>query len=172
MSALRTLAIGLTLVTAAVLQTALFPALSLGGFRPNLLLLVALGVALRDGALPGMRVGFAAGLLADLLTTSSPVGLATLVLTGIGYTVGVARPYLAPGSFTAPVLLAFVSGLLGTAGYGVLASLLGERAITFPLLVQASLGVALFNTILAPVVLGLVRRLSDRFPLEGVAGLT
>jgi rod shape-determining protein MreD len=167
----RTASIGLTLVTAAVLQTALFPALSLGGFRPNLLLLVVLGVALRDGALPGMRVGFAAGLLADLLTTQAPVGLATVVLTGIGYTVGVARPYLAPGSFTAPVLLAFVSGLLGTAGFGILAGLLGESGITLPLLISASLGVALFNTLLAPIVLGIVRRLSDRFPIESVAGL-
>jgi rod shape-determining protein MreD len=168
---LRVVAIGLTLVTAAVLQTALFPALSMGSFRPNLLMLVVLGVALRDGALAGMRVGFAAGLLADLLTTQSPVGVATVVLTGIGYTVGVARPYLAPGSFTAPVLLAFVSGLLGTAGYGILAGLLGESPVTVPLLVSASLGVALFNTLLAPVVLGVVRRLSDRFPIEGVAGL-
>ncbi|WP_052668892.1 rod shape-determining protein MreD [Nitriliruptor alkaliphilus] len=167
----RTVALGLTLVTAAVLQTALFPALALGGFRPNLLLLVVLGVALRDGALPGMRVGFAAGLLADLLTTQAPVGLATVVLTGLGYTVGVARPYLAPGSFTAPVLLAFVSGLIGTAGFGILAGLLGESGVTFELLLAASLGVALFNTLLAPVVLGLVRRLSDRFPIEGVAGL-
>lgn len=168
----RTVATGLLLVTAVVLQTALFPALGLGGFRPNLLLLVVLGVALRDGALPGLRVGFAAGLLSDLLTTQAPVGLATLVLIGIGYTVGVARPYLAPGSFTAPLLLAFVSSLLGTAGYGVLSALLGEAHLTLPLLIQASLGVALFNTILAPVVLGVVRRLSDRFPIEGVAGLT
>jgi rod shape-determining protein MreD len=170
-TAIRSAAVGLTLLTAAVLQTALFPALSLGGFRPNLLLLVVLGVALSDGAFPGMRVGFAAGLIADLLTTQAPVGLATLVLTGIGYTVGVARPYLAPGSLTAPLLLAFVSGLLGTAGYGVLAGLLGESAVTLSLLFQASLGVALFNTLLAPVVLGLVRRLSERFPIEGAAAL-
>jgi rod shape-determining protein MreD len=168
----RVAATTLLLVTAAVLQTALFPALGLGGFRPNLLLLVVLGVALNDGALPGLRVGFAAGLIADLLTTQAPVGLATLVLTGIGYTVGMARPYLAPGSFTAPLLLAFVSGLLGTAGYGVLSALLGESPVTLPLLVQASLGVALFNTVLAPVVLGIVRRLSERFPAESAPGLT
>jgi rod shape-determining protein MreD len=170
-TAIRSAAVGLTLLTAAVLQTALFPALSLGGFRPNLLLLVVLGVALNDGAFPGMRVGFAAGLIADLLTTQAPVGLATLVLTGIGYTVGVARPYLAPGSLTAPLLLAFVSGLLGTAGYGVLAGLLGESPVTLSLLFQASLGVALFNTLLAPVVLGLMRRLSERFPIEGAPAL-
>lgn len=167
----RLVAVGLLLLSASVLQTALFPALGLGGFRPDLLLLVVVALAINDGALPGLRVGFAAGLLADLLVAQAPVGLTTLVLTGVGYTVGVAKPYLAPGSFTAPLLLAFVSGLLGTAGYGVLASLLAEAGIDLSLLVQASLGVALFNTLLAPIVLGAVRRLSDRFPLEGVSGL-
>lgn len=168
---LRVIAFAVLLLTAVVLQTALFPALSLAGFRPDLLLLVVLAVALHDGSLPGLRVGFAAGLLTDLLVAQAPVGIATLVLTGAGYVIGVARPYLAPGSLTAPLLLAFVSGLLGTAGYGVLTSLLSDSAVELTLLVQASLGVALFNTLLAPVVLGIVRRLCDRFPLEGVAGL-
>lgn len=168
---LRVLVVGLLLVTCTVLQTALFPALSLAGFRPDLLLLVVLGIALHDGALPGLRVGFTAGLLTDLLVAQAPLGIATLVVTGIGYVVGVARPYLAPGSFTAPLLLAFVSGLVGTAGYGVLTSLLSDSAVEARLLLQASVGVGLFNTLLAPVVLGIVRRLSDRYPLEGVAGL-
>lgn len=168
---LRTLAVGLLLLTAAVVQTALFPALSFGGFRPDLLLLVVLGVAVKDGALSGLRVGFAAGLLTDLLASQAPIGLATLVLSGVGYAVGVARPYLAPGSFTAPLLLAFSSGAIATAGYGTLAGLLGEARLDVVLLVQASLAVALFNTLLAPAVLGTVRRLSDRFPPEGASGL-
>ncbi len=168
---LRVVVIGLLLVTGAVLQTALFPALQIAGFRPDLLLLVVLAVALEDGALPGLRVGFAAGLLTDLLVAQAPVGLATLVLTGTGYIIGVARPYLAPGSFTAPILLAFVSGALATGGYGVLVSLLADSPVDAALLLQAALGVALFNTLLAPVVLGTVRRLCDRFPLEGAPGL-
>lgn len=168
---LRLVAIGLLLVTAAVVQTALLPLVSIGGFRPDLLLLIVLGIALKDGALPGLRVGFAAGLLLDLLVDQAPVGVATLVLTGVGYTVGVARPYLAPGSFTAPLLLAFLTGLLGTAGYGVLTLLLGDERIAGTLLLQAAVGVALFNTLLAPIVLRLVSRLSERFPLESTASL-
>lgn len=168
---LRVVVVGLLLVTGAVLQTALFPALQIAGFRPDLLLLVVLAVALSDGALPGLRVGFAAGLLTDLLVAQAPVGIATLVLTGTGYIIGVARPYLAPGSFTAPLLLAFVSGAVATGGYGVLVGLLSDGGLDLTLLAQAALGVALFNTLLAPVVLGTVRRLSERFPLEGIAGL-
>jgi hypothetical protein len=84
-----------------------------------------------------------------------------------GFTVGLARPYLAPESITAPVILAFLSGLLGTAAYGVVALLLGEDRTTPLMLAQASVAVALYNTLLAPIVLGAVRRLSDRFPLSG-----
>lgn len=165
---LRALAVGLLLVTAAVLQTALFPFLTLAGHRPDLLLLVTVAIGLRDGPLPGLRVGFAAGLLTDLLVSQSPVGLAALIMTLIGFVVGLARPYLAPESVTAPVFIAFITGLLGTAGYGVLAMLLGGNdRVTPMLLVQSAVAVGLYNTLLAPVVLTAVRRLSDRFPLTG-----
>jgi rod shape-determining protein MreD len=164
---LRVLVVSLLLITAALLQTALFPFLSLAGFRPDLLLLVVVAVALHDGSMAGTRVGFAAGLLSDLLVAQAQVGLAALVYSGIGFVIGFARPYLAPESFTAPLIAAFLSGLLGTAGYGVLTLLLGDERVTLPLLMQASLLVALYNTLLAPIVLGIVSRLSDRFPLGG-----
>jgi rod shape-determining protein MreD len=164
---LRLLVVTLLLITAALLQTALFPFLSLAGFRPDLLLLVAVAIALADGPMAGARVGFAAGLLSDLLVSQAQVGLAALVFGGIGFAVGLARPYLAPESFTAPLIIAFLSGAFGTAAYGVLALLLGEERVTIPLLLQASLLVALYNTLLAPLVLAVVRRLTDRFALGG-----
>jgi rod shape-determining protein MreD len=164
---LRLVVVTLLLVTAALLQTALFPFLSLAGFRPDLLLLVVVAVALADGPMAGGRVGFAAGLLSDLLVSQAQVGLAALVFGGIGFAIGMARPYLAPESITAPLILAFLSGAFGTAAYGILALLLGEERVTLPLLLQASLLVALYNTLLAPLALGLLHRLSDRFPLGG-----
>lgn len=165
----RLTVVALCLLAAAVLETALFPSLTLAGFRPDLLLLVVLAFGLHDGPMSGARVGFAAGLLADLLAVQAPVGLSVLVYTGIGHAVGLARPYLAQESFTAPLILAFLAGLLGTGGYGVLVLLLGEERVTSTLLLQASLSVALYNTLLAPVVLGLVDRLTRRFPLRGQA---
>jgi rod shape-determining protein MreD len=162
----RLLVVALTVLSAAVLQTALFPSLTLLGFRPDLLLLVVLAVALRDGPTSGAVVGAIAGLLTDLLVSQAPVGLGVLVFTGIGYGVGQARPYLAPGSISAPLLLAFVASAIGTAGYGALASLLGDDRVTSTLLLQAALSVALYNTLLAPVVFGVVRRLFERFPSQ------
>lgn len=167
----RVAVIALLLVTAALAQTALFPFLALGGLRPDLLLLAVVGVALADGVMPGLRVGFVAGLGADLLVDQAPVGLAALVYTAIGYAIGVARPYLAPDSLTAPLLLAFLASLLGTAGYGVLSLLLGEERVTLQMLIQASGSVAVYNTLLAPFVFALVRRLSARFPLEAAGVL-
>lgn len=161
--------VALVLVTAVILQTAVFPYITIAGFRPDLLLLVVTGFALRDGSLSGVRVGFAAGLVADLLLNQSAVGLSVLVFIGVGYTVGLARPYLAPESVTAPLLMAFLSGLLGTAGYGVLSRLLGDERYTLLLVAQASSFVALYNTLLAPVVIGAVTRLGRRVPIEGAA---
>lgn len=165
----RAIVVGLVLVTAALLQTAFVPLVVLGGFRPDLLLLVAVAFALRDGPATGVRVGFAAGLLMDLLLNESAMGLSALVYVAVAYAVGVVRPYLAQGSITAPLLLAFLSGLIATSGYGVLSRLMGDQRFTVTLVTSASLFVAFFNTLLAPPVVGLVRWLTHRFPLEGAA---
>lgn len=167
---LRTVVIAVVLLVAAVLQTALFPFLSLGGFRPDLLLLVTAAFALRDGALTGTRVGFAAGLLADLLLDQAAVGLTALVFVGVGYAVGLARPYLVADSVTAPLVAAFATGIVATGLYGVLSRLLGDQRFTTELIGQTALLVALYNTLLAPVVVGGITRLTHRFPAEG-AGL-
>ncbi len=164
---LRALVIGLLLLTAAVLETALFPSLTLLGYRPDLLLLVVLAIAMQDGPMSGTRVGVVAGLLADLLVVQSPVGLSVLIHTGVGYLAGVSRPYLAPDSLSAPLAVAFVAGALGTGGYGIMASLLADERASAEQVVQAALAVGLYNMLLAPVVYVALRRVSDRFPVRG-----
>jgi rod shape-determining protein MreD len=162
----RVSVVALVLVTAAILQTSLLPFLALSGFRPDLLLLVTIAFALRDGSLTGMRVGFAGGILSDLLLNESPVGLTALVFVGIAYAVGVVRPFLAPDSWTAPMTLSVMGTLVGVAGYGLLSAVLAEDPIAMGLIVQASLVSAIYALLLAPIVYGLVRRLSEQFPLE------
>lgn len=163
----RTLVVALLLLAAVVLETALFGALTLFGFRPDLLLLVTAAIATRDGPLAGVRVGASAGLLADLLVSSSPVGLGVLVYGVVGALVGWSRPYFAPTSVTAPLVLVAAASVLGTAGYGVLASLLADQRIGAPLVLQGAIAVGLYNTLLAPLATAVVRRVSEGFPLRG-----
>jgi rod shape-determining protein MreD len=163
----RTLVVALLLLAAVVLETALFGALTLFGFRPDLLLLVTAVIATRDGPMAGVRVGAVAGLLADLLVSSSPVGLGVFVYGVVGALVGWSRPYFAPTSVTAPLLLVGAASVVGTAAYGVLASLLADQRIGAPLVLQGAIAVGLYNTLLAPVVIAIVRRMSDAFPLRG-----
>lgn len=162
----RAIVIGVVLLTAALLQTTLFPFVSIAGFRPDLLLLAAVAFALRDGVLTGVKVGFVAGLLADLLVNGSAVGVQALITVGVAYGVGAVRPYLAQESVSAPLLVAFVAGVVGTAGFGVLSRLLGDQRFVIAVVLQTSVFVGLYNTLLAPVVVGVVTHLSRRFPIE------
>lgn len=161
--------IGLALLTAALLQTTLFPHLALAGFRPDLPLLLTAMLALEDGPLTGVRVGFSAGLLADLLLDQSPMGVSVLVLIAVGYGVGVVRPYLAPGSVSAPLMVAFASAAVGTAGYGILSRLLGDPRFTAGIILETSIAVGFYNTLLAHPVAATVRWLGRWFPLEATA---
>lgn len=163
--------LALVVVTAALLQTAVFPHLTIAGFRPDLLLLVTVSFALREGVGSGIRLGFATGLMADLLVNQTAVGLQALVFLAVGYTVGIARPYLAPESLSAPLVVAFTSGLVGAGGYGLLARLLGDEAFSLERIVAAALFVALYNTLLAPIVVNALAQLSERFPPERSAAV-
>lgn len=160
----RAAIIGLLLLTAGVLQTALFPYLTLAGFRPDLLLLVAVAFAFRDGPITGTLTGFTAGLIDDLLLAQAPIGLNAIVLLVVCYGVGIARPYLAVAPYAAPLIVTAASTVLASIGYGVLARLFGATRFTPQLIMQDAVIVGIYNTLLAPAVFYGVRRLTTRFP--------
>ena len=166
----RTLVVAALLLAAVVLETALFPALTLFGFRPDLLLLTTVVFATRDGPLTGVRIGATAGLLGDLLVSSSPAGLSVLLYGVAGAVVGWSRPYLAPSSVTAPLLLAAGASVLSTAAYGVVSSLLADERVSAVMVLQASIAVGLYNALLTPALQVVVRRVCEAFPLR-TAGL-
>lgn len=164
----RVLAIAVLLVVAAAIQTAVLPAVSIGGFRPDLLLLLTVAFAVDDGPTVGVRLGFAAGLLGDLLVTTSAIGVGALTTACVGYAVGALRPYLAPNSSTAPLLLCLGGSTVGVLVLGLLSTTLGDASASAPLLVTAALVVGITHTLLVPLVLPLTRAVSSRFP--AVAG--
>lgn len=165
----RAAVIALVLVTAALLQTAVFHHLSIGGFRPDLLLLVTVAFALRDGPLTGTTVGFVAGLLNDLLVVGAPIGPYTAALLLTGYGIGRLRQYLPGDAVLAPIAVAFASGFVVTVGYALLSRLLGDPRFTLDLMLSAGMLVGLYNTLLAPLVFSLTDSLSSRFPPQRAA---
>jgi rod shape-determining protein MreD len=160
----RAATVGALLMAALLAQTALFPLLPTAWFRPDLLLLVAVAFGLADGPLPGLRVGFVAGLLTDLFVALVPLGIATLVVSVVGFAVGSVRPFLAPSSLSAPLAVAFGASVVATGAYGTLALLLGDDRVTVAMIAQAALAVAIYNTLLAAPLMALARVVVGRFP--------
>lgn len=161
---LRPLVVVLLVVTTAAIQSVVFPYLTVGGYRPDLLLLLTVGFALRDGALPGIRIGIACGLVADLMATQTPLGLGILVHAVVGAGVGVLRPYLAPDSLTAPLVSAGATGVLGTLAFGLGARAFGESLLTTSIVLETALMVGIYNTVLAVPVIGAVTKLTRKWP--------
>ena len=80
----RVLVVALLVVTAAAVQTAVLPLVAVAGFRPDLLLLLPIAFAVHDGPEAGVRIGFGAGLVTDLLVQTSAVGVAALAYAVVG----------------------------------------------------------------------------------------
>ena len=165
----RTFVLALLVLTTAAVQTSVLPLVAVAGFRPDLLLLLTIAFAVHDGPEAGVRLGFVAGLVTDLLLETSAVGVAALSYAVIGYLVGVARPYLATNSMTAPLLLAFGGSTVGSLLLGLLSGFLGDGPTDVPLVVTVALFVGVVHTLLVPLVLRLTRGISARFPAEGTA---
>lgn len=156
--------LGTVLVAALLLQTVVAPAFSVGGWRPDLLLVTVVGFALADGAETGARYGFAAGLGADLLSGPGQlVGISALVLLLVGYLLGGLRPYL-PG--TAHVGESVMGAIAGAAAFGLssgLSLLLDVHHLTVTTLVEGMVVSALWAAILAPLLCRPLAALSYRY---------
>ena len=165
----RALVLILLVLTVAAVQTAVLPFLAVSGFRPDLLLLLTIAFAVHDGPEAAVRIGFGAGLATDLLLQTSALGVAAMTYAVVGYLVGMARPFLATNSMTAPLLLAFGGSAVGSMVLGLLSGFLGEAVVDLPLVMTVALFVAVVHTLLIPLALRLTREISARFPAEGTA---
>jgi rod shape-determining protein MreD len=101
--------IGLLLVVAIVVQTAVGNDLRVSGVAPDLMVLLTVCAGLTGGTESGAWVGFWAGLLDDLFLTSTPLGLSALTLCLVGAATGALRANLLPSSRLLAPVVAFVA---------------------------------------------------------------
>jgi rod shape-determining protein MreD len=118
----------LVLVTAAVLERAVFSQLRIDGAAADVLLLVAISAGIVGGSDRGAVVGFFAGLTIDLLV-QSPLGLYALVYCLTGYLVGVAHGSFVRSSPWEPPALAALASILGITMFVVASFMLGRSGL-------------------------------------------
>jgi rod shape-determining protein MreD len=144
---------GVLIVLAAVLaQVLLVNRIPLpGGASPDLVVLAVIGVAMTRGPETGAVVGFAAGLLADVMPpTAHLLGQYAFVLAIVGYLAGRGL-----GSPATTVMACVAVAPLLAAG---LAGLISDPRVTVTTLTeQVPLSIA-YTLILSPVLMWLVNR--------------
>jgi rod shape-determining protein MreD len=117
-------------VVGLVVETTLGPDLRLFGVSPDVMLLLAICAGLTGGAEAGAVVGFAAGLLADVSLTTTPLGLCALSWCLVGWGVGTLRASVLPQSRSVLPAIAFTATLGGVLIFLLIGDLVGQSQLT------------------------------------------
>jgi rod shape-determining protein MreD len=146
----------LIVFSAAMAQVVVFSSLDIAGGAPDVVLVVVIALGLLRGSVAGAFVGFAAGLVVDLLTLET-LGLTSLVLTLAGFWAGRWAETTGRGRTLAPLIGVGVITLLAGAFEFVLHYLLGDEVVAYYALVTVLVPTLLANLVLAYPVYLLVR---------------
>lgn len=150
----------LVLLSALLLQLSIVSDLRMFGAVGDLLLLVTIATGLVDGADRGATMGFAAGLLYDLVL-DTPFALSALTYALVGYGVGlVSAALMRPGGWW-PVGIAVAASVVAMGLYTTVGHLVGTP---YPVgdLPAIALVVSAWNAALVLPVRALFRRASGR----------
>jgi rod shape-determining protein MreD len=145
------------IVTALLLQTTVFPEITLLGVKPELLYMVTVIFAVLQGPAEGAVVGFVGGLAQDFML-NMPKGITALTLTMLGYTVGLARQYITSPSPLLPAILVALGTAGGVAFHQAVAFLLGEEEGSFGYVARVVLLTAVYGAVLTPIFFPVLRR--------------
>lgn len=160
----RLAVMGVVLLATLLLQTVVAPALSVAGWRPDLLVVSVVGFALADGSETGARYGFATGLCADLLSGSGQlVGLTALVLLLVGYGVGGLRPYMSGTARVGESAVGAGAGAIFFVLSASLSQLLDVRQLTVVGVLEGALATGVWTALLAPLLCRPLASLSHRY---------
>lgn len=157
MSVTRRLITAIVMVLAIAFQSAVVAKWNLPGAVPDLLLVLVAAFAMRQLPQHGALTGFLAGLLLDIAPPSDGlIGLSALTLTIVGYAAATFRTDLNRSVF-GPLLFCGGAGALAVAMHAILGGLLGDPTITISRTPWLMLTSAIYCTLLATIVIPVVR---------------
>ena len=143
---------------AALLQAGLAPYVAIGGVTPNFLLIVTVTLALLEGPVAGCSVGFACGLVFDLLG-AGPIGPMALVLTVTGYLAGLLHENMFAEGWLLPMTVLAVAALGSEIAYGIILIVLGAGGPLLVAFATKMLPAAVYNTALGLLFYPLLARI-------------
>jgi rod shape-determining protein MreD len=145
---------------AFLLQLAVFPQFKLLGVQPDLILVVAVVVAVQEGPVAGAIVGFAGGMLQDI-ASPQVMGMSALTKTLAAFMAGMMKDFFMTYSILLPVLLVFLATIFEmTLQQGALV-VLGQEQLP-PFKVSTIFAESLYNVIAVLIVYPVMRRF--KFP--------
>jgi len=148
LSALGRVRLIMLAVVALVLQRTLLDGLRLSGAHPDVMVVLVLAIGYLGGPERGALAGFLIGLLVDAFLPT-PFGLTALTWTLAGYGAGLVKQSVLESSGITTALTVVGGSMVATAGFAVLAALLGQ-----PDVLHAHLAVVLIVVGAGAVVLG------------------
>ncbi len=143
-------------VVAFVVQIGVLVDLAPFGVHADAMLLVAICAGLAAGPTRGAVVGFAAGLLADVMLPGT-LGISALAYAATGFVVGSVQDAVMSTTRTMSVVITALASAVGVLLYALVAQLLGQRSLSDPRLVQIVGIVAVLNAALCLPLLAVSR---------------
>lgn len=153
---------GLLFILSVVLQSTLFHFFKIGGVKPDLLLVIVVLSAVLKGKRTGAVVGFAFGLMEDLLT-GKYIGVQALTKMVTGYIVGHLERKVFPDNFLIPIVVGFFGTFLHHLLFSISLLLVGSYDIFhFQSFLSLTLAAGIYNMCVAIIIYGRMYHSSTR----------
>lgn len=159
------------IAVALVLQVSVANRLPLpGAVTPDLVLLVVVALALVNGSLTGVMIGFLAGIAADIIPPADhTIGRYALVYCLIGYLCGLASNEMSHSTLV-PFLAVAAGALAGTMLYAGMGMILGDPRSTWEIVARVVPVQVLYDVLACPFVVWAVLRVSRKSDRERSRG--
>lgn len=155
---LQYLKAGFLIFSAFLLQTTLVSHLTVGGARPDLVLITVIFFGFTQGPVAGSVAGFGGGLLLDFLSVGN-FGVGVAAKTLVGYLSGLVEKAILTQSRVLLAGAVFLASLLQSTIWAGLLFLLGELVPLVNLLLTEMLPAALYNALLGLILFNPMSRL-------------
>ncbi len=142
----------------ALVQTTLVPMIPQGMAKPDVLLVLVVAWGIVRGGGEATLWGLAGGLCLDLLS-GAPFGVQTLGLAAVGLMADLMETNFFRSNILIPLAAIFIATILFHIVQAAAMQTFGYPVSWEPFLLRVVLPTAVFNTVLMPVVYGLLRRI-------------